>query len=835
MEDEAAEKLDFRGNVLILSILLLAFLKLTLDIEFINYLIAPVGLTVIGVYLASVRQIPFDTRSPISDSLIALSGLTSSMFVVADGATNLNEDLGNLFSRFHPFFGFIFLLTGIFTRLVLLDNVVRMAVDNLKSQVDNLRAWLQKSIKHLIQGTTLFLGMVIYFISFFITLDNANVGSFALIMLSIGLAIGFLTSKDNMPRFGWRFIAFSLGIFLIFIAEPFPHDPTGIGTVVVGIGSLLWSLSIYEISHVMIITYLAFRGAIVNFGNFLKSNKLLMLQVSLFFASIVSLIVGSNDSVDLGILQSSQKLVLGGLFLFISLTPNIFRFVSGSFPVFLHNIWNFTMSVVKSIGKRITQLFRWSKANKIKVFRIFSFGLTLIFYTISEEFLLGTIFLALAFGPNLLRFINGPLWNFTNTFLRNIQSFLVALKLYLNQSYIWISQNQVKTLRFFSFGLSILSLFVINDRQLKFGLTSLFLILAFLPTLQKIFVSFIAWLKGPFPQFINQVWIFLIAIVVQMKNLVESGVQWVSRNRINILRVFSLTLAVVFYYRLQAISRIFFSGLFFILAIWIDLVRLGRWISPNLLRFFIKSRQFLSDPSNLSGYSGLFILISQFVFHFDPLVNLILLLVAAILMTFGWNYVLQNIIDKISYNLLFLVFMFYKALTKFASWLNFSNLLLVLAWISLALAIFYPSGFREEFAGLGRIVLLILALFLWISARERRRQQFYRVLKGFTGSLRTLVMIFYRFFINLLIYVKNFVVQNLLVVVAWIVSIGFIILSLGLLLQTKGGPTGFIFPAKVIEDDLVSRIIGLSLFGMSILAIQQSFVKRTRVKFKVIK
>ena len=169
----------------------------------------------------------------------------------------------------------------------------------------------------------------------------------------------------------------------------------------------------------------------------------------------------------------------------------------------------------------------------------------------------------------------------------------------------------------------------------------------------------------------------------------------------------------------------------------------------------------------------------------------------------------------ILYKFLSLFTKLFRFFNQFLSWRAYISLS---AWIVLFIAIFLKSWVTvNSYTIYIQLALGSLAIFLWLAPYPHRRVNF----KKFINKL------FYRLF-KFIRFLLEKLIENIILVVLWIIAGVFMIVGIGLFLPDPFEITRLIFRG-VIGNLMVSVILGIFLIGLSVLTMRESY--RNRKKF----
>ncbi len=250
-----------------------------------------------------------------------------------------------------------------------------------------------------------------------------------------------------------------------------------------------------------------------------------------------------------------------------------------------------------------------------------------------------------------------------------------------------------------------------------------------------------------------------------------------------------------------------------------------RWLYPYLVTLFNIIREYITNPSKLFfTLAVLTTIIPEFIPDLPKYIYLKvgLYIVAGILYAISWQN-LMIFIDRlhlIIYKFLSIFTKLFRFITQFMSWRAYMS---ISSWIVLFIAIFLRSWVNTSNTVYFQLSLFLLAFILWISPYPHR----WKKLRNFVRNL------FHRLY-KLLRYLFEVLIENIILLVLWILAGIFMITGIGLFLPEPFEITKYIF-SGVIDNLMVSIIIGIFLVGLSVLTIRESYRNREKFHLEVIR
>lgn len=388
---------DVYGHVSLLFLITAAIVLLA-DIVWLSLLIGSlIGLFLSFLYYQRIQKIPVHTRSPISDAMIALGGLISTIYL-------LNElpfiPVPGVFSTFSPLMAIGVLVIGIFSKLFLVEELFKGVFSTVNSSFNQMIKWTLRSRKNKLRVFFAVSGLTLIFVG--LKWENNIYGEIITsISLSFFSAMVLLDLNQVHLLTNRRKIISSVGsLTLLSGIFRFSSDYNNIGNTLLGLSLLISSINRYRVysgfRSFLVFIYLFFvnliislKSTIIGISNFIKKNIFVILRgVSLFIGTILNIIPSSNR-IDLGVTSISLNHLLGWFLIILALLPTIIRWIQLYGKRIYQTIKNSIIFTYTLIYLFLLAFYQWILRNNRRLLKFIStvFAVGFILLGPSEYFL----------------------------------------------------------------------------------------------------------------------------------------------------------------------------------------------------------------------------------------------------------------------------------------------------------------------------------------------------------------------------------------------------------------------------------------------------------------
>lgn len=329
------KKADDRLNIILLLITISVSIFWMLErftlLAAIGSLLAIIAIT---IYTRRILQLSPDVRTPIADSIFALSGVNVAAFLLAP-ATKLT-----FLSSFHPAYSIVLLIVGVIMKVLLLDRVIHELFIQLSNGFFYIIDWSSNSARNIIRLILLILAIVTYFMSDTIasTLGGDYGNSIAVLLISFVILLSSVYPWQGKYLFARIWIVFF--DFLLFFIN---YNKIS-GLYKFAISFLVLSIFIWTISLPTLYKFLIKFSKLLKY--FLTKYPLRSLQVLSFILAFVAYFTLPKENV-LGVPIN----LLGALLLLLFSIHNIIiNFARWLFPI-IRSILSFIYGKVNSVDK----------------------------------------------------------------------------------------------------------------------------------------------------------------------------------------------------------------------------------------------------------------------------------------------------------------------------------------------------------------------------------------------------------------------------------------------------------------------------------------------------
>lgn len=262
------------------------------------------------------------------------------------------------------------------------------------------------------------------------------------------------------------------------------------------------------------------------------------------------------------------------------------------------------------------------------------------------------------------------------------------------------------------------------------------------------------------------------------------------------------------------------------LAILPTIIDFLRLIYPHIVHLFKLIRRYLTNPSKMFFTLAVAsTIIPEFIPNLPQYVSVRvgLYVVAGILYAISWQN-LMIFVDRlhmIIYKFLSIFTKIFRFITQFLSWRAYVSFS---AWIVMFIAIFLRSWVVvNSYTVYIQLALALVAFLLWIAPYPHRRV-----------NLRNFILKLFGRVFKLIRYLLEILIENIILVALWIIAGVFMITGIGLFLPEPFEITKVIF-GGILDNLMVSIILGIFLIGLSILTIRESYRNRKKFHWEVIR
>ncbi len=280
--------------------------------------------------------IELEFRNPLADSLIVLSGITSTLNLLSGWIGTFNSIISDVLNSFNFWISISLFIVGILIKIFLLDRVLIETLRQIRDSIKYMINWSLGGINNLIRLILGIVGLLSYL--FQKEIDSIlHILDAKTIMLASFSMVLILSSnrkwKSNIEYSIIRLIAVIVAIgFLIAGLEFDSVNFELIFNFIFWFSVIVWSISLptlYSYSHAIIIfipnfiksVFESLQGYIKMVINWLSVNLLLFTKIIAFVLSMVSFAIPSIY--DIPIIDFSANLVLGIVLLLFSFSSQI--------------------------------------------------------------------------------------------------------------------------------------------------------------------------------------------------------------------------------------------------------------------------------------------------------------------------------------------------------------------------------------------------------------------------------------------------------------------------------------------------------------------------------
>ena len=841
-------KKDLIGIVLFVLISLITFIWIFVDEnKFLRILLSIISISVVAIYYQRVRNLPLEIRSPLGDSFIVLSGINVSAYLLSEIIIENQPTIGNFMSEFTPSVGLGLLFTGVLSKTLLLDAVIKEISNNISNGLKVFYRWITAEKLNLIRIFVLILSSIIL-----ISRDEVDrivgrefAGFISLLLYSLVVLLGSLKSRPDRKNFRFRLFVSIIGLWIVIWPFGFLRDIHEQGSRTLGIALLLWVISIPTILNgtKRVISYClnlikalltSIKRIILTVATRFKEKPVLYLRILL--TSLGLIILGYE--ILLG--ERNQLVIIAGIILIL--------------PLIIPPIFNWIIIFAEFMYQVLGNTFNWVERNKFLSFRIISLVIGIGFFIIAGTtsnktigIIGGFTFTIAAILPTILVwFYKFSKWLFhtLSYYLSTIWMFLVGASKRIYEvilvSIAWTTENKTLSLRILSFFIGF-GLFLFG-RSIELGNSSLGMIGGFLFTFISISPTLFRWLYSLSARIFESIsyysrvlWEYLVKSLNWLNQFFHNRYQWIKNNQLSSARLTSSFLSFLSFFAISEPYNFLVAGLFLFLALLPILVNISKSVGLVLFKTSIVIKvYFQHNLTRLSGWTGIVSFFGSIFYPGNELVKFGLTILSAVLLSFAWDQLMMRFIDFLVYLLLGIISKFLNLLRYLYLKLTPNAFVSLIAWILLIFSIFLGLLVREiQYETLLRLAIFLISIVTWNMAYDYRRARFYKFINWMTlGIVRSIISIV-KGILHFLVESFYTILTNILIIFAWIFAIFLFYLSFGLIFAT-GRMTSSLF-GNISDDKLVSIIVGISLTGIGILSIQQSFVRRETLQITEIK
>jgi hypothetical protein len=390
----------------------------------------------------------------------------------------------------------------------------------------------------------------------------------------------------------------------------------------------------------------------------------------------------------------------------------------------------------------------------------------------------------------------------------------------------WISTNKLLFSKIIAFVVSIVifiipSIYLVPVIDLSINLILGIILLIF------VFSDQIKWV-------IRSLKLGIQKLYEDIKHIIVDVITWINRNQKLSLQI-TLGLAALLSYLLITDSiidlinlrlNVLIALILLFSAILPTIIDVLKFIYPYIVRLSKLLWQYITNPSTL--FFSLAV-ITTIIPEFIPdsieytYVRVGLYIVSGIFYAISWIN-LMIFIDRlhmIVYKFLSIFTKLFRFFNQFLSWRAYVSLS---AWIVLFIAIFLRSWVLvNSYTIYIQLTLTLVAFLLWIAPYPHRRVNLKKFILRLFGRLFKFIK-----------YVLEILIENIILVVLWIIAGVFMIIGIGLFLPEPFEITKLIF-SGVIDNLMVSVILGIFLIGLAVLTIRESYRNREKFHLEVIR
>ncbi|MHA2032143.1 MAG: hypothetical protein ACW99Q_22460, partial [Candidatus Kariarchaeaceae archaeon] len=508
-------------------------------------------------------------------------------------------------------------------------------------------------------------------------------------------------------------------------------------------------------------------------------------------------------------------------------------------------IWLWMVSLLTNVSKLIrnylAKLERYLSKDLIRAVRIglSVLGFTLIFLNLTsllnESWMLylgGFLQLPLLL-PVLLNWVQQT-WIILGIFIKQTVS---AVSEWIEKRIEWIFQNRFLSIRIFSFiaGLSIL---LIGEFQTSNLVGVFLLIFASFPTLLRWGQILSFWI---FEIYIRGAINFMIMLYQLLINTLNRFVLWLRNNQWKTAQIILSIAALATFLFAPRENNIHLFGAGILFSIGNIPTRIP--FLRRQLRRFVKwipiFMEYIQTPTRYTGWLGILTLIGA-VTSTNRLLVITLVILSTCLLAYAWDFAIIRLLDKlvlILFRIIYTIRVFAMNLLLLIRYmirqLNRNRILSIIGWILVILGLIFPVfSISTSFQFQIQLLCFAMGIVIWNFAYDFRRVRMKKFLtwsilgigQRLTNSIKWLSQSIKRSL--------SFAIQNVLIIFFWLFALFLFYLSVGLILPVSGFKlSSDLFPG-LVDNFLVSFIVSITLSGIAILSIQQSYIRRDALQLK---
>ena len=810
--------LDIIGDITQLLLLLFGISYLIRSSSNILLALFIVGTLTVFVYSWRVVNVQINFRTPLSDAIIVLSGVSVVFYLLEANDLGLTIPSALILS---PYTSFIFILIGIIFKFLLVDEAAK-----------SFSIWFSNStfayLKNLF-GSPLFGVRSIFLV---IALGSGMGGYSGQLdeFLSLGitflsLSIYFLiTSNYTNPNFGSvairLILALLLSYFLFTILDL--GEVSALFDIIYVVSIAIW---VVTFSRIRIIAFTIYEKT-KQFKNWLiayvSAHSVSLLRVLSLVLAFYFLVFFHSKPVDISYIHTDTGNIGFVVFLVVSWIDKIStwlmsrvdsfrRFLTQTIPNFLRKVW-----------RKIKSFFNWISIHPLLATRYLSLGLAIMsffilrFYDQPSSISFGVPFtlLLFAFYSQILSSLK---W-LQQLFIQLYQSILVPLYLNLRRLIAFIRDSTVLFLRYVSAALSWISLvFGPKENHLNLILMLFFLAFAFYSQIY---------------QFSRGAWIFLRNIVITIWNDLVSVVKWIRSNQFRSFRYLCILLAVPVFIVLN--SPYNFTSAILLLGVGFSptLREIARQLYRMLRLIYLV---FLEDSSKVTGWTGTILFFVTFFLHPNLPIYLTMMIINSFLLIHGWNNKITGLFEVLTrflINLLYFLKSLSRSIIRYVIYnFNLVTLSNLLSLVLLTLMLFYTVILPLESQFYYRVLFGILAIVVYSLPTPKRRARLRNIIEQ-------ILMVPVRIVNRLLIALRSLLIvmwENIILVTSWTISLFMLWLGLALLFPSILSP----WFAKTISDAITNRlgeiIVAFTFMGTAFVTQGYTYARRHTLKMRSVK
>ncbi|MHA2169002.1 MAG: hypothetical protein ACXAB7_03715, partial [Candidatus Kariarchaeaceae archaeon] len=519
-----------------------------------------------------------------------------------------------------------------------------------------------------------------------------------------------------------------------------------------------------------------------------------------------------------------------------------------SIPTILNifsTIWLWMVSLLTNVSKLIrnylAKLERYLSKDLKRAVRI---GLSVLGFTLI--FLIMTSLLNEPWMLYLGGFLQLPL--LLPVLLNWVQQTLIILGIFIRQTvsavsewiekrFEWIFQNRFLSIRIFSFiaGLSIL---LIGEFQTSNLVGVLLLLFASFPTLLRWGQLLSLWI---FEVYIRGAINFMIMLYQLLINTLNRFVLWLRNNQWKTIQIILSIAALVTFLFAPRENNIHLFGAGILFGIGNIPTRIP-FLRRQLRRFVMWIpifMEYIQTPSRYTGWLGILTLIGA-VTSTDRLLVITLVILSTCFLAYAWDFAIIRLVDKLVLTLFRIVYtirVFAMNLLLLIRYmirqLNRNRILSIIGWALVILSLIFPVfSISTSFQFQIQLLCFAMGIVIWNFAYDFRRVRMKKFLtwsilgigQRLTNSIKWLSQSIKRSL--------SFAIQNVLIIFFWLFALFLFYLSVGLIVPVSGFKlSSDLFPG-LVDNFLVSFIVSITLSGIAILSIQQSYIRRDALQLK---